>query len=131
LTRRYALQREAIAPRRVYLHFDDSKCHAAWHVQDKMASHRCARVRHRSDSPDLAIPDFSMVGPSEPQLSGRSLYNRRACLKRPRRTWLSRRKRMWQVHFCIGRRDASKPRTIIEILLYNLLFTGFLAIDAV
>jgi hypothetical protein len=58
---------------KLHLHFGNSKCHAARHVQEETASHRRVGVPHHPDSPDLAIADFYLPGRSKQQLSGRTL----------------------------------------------------------
>jgi hypothetical protein len=65
LAHRYAQQLGDVGRRKLHLHFDNSKCRTARHVQGQMASHRCARVSHPTappDSPDLAIADFYLFG---------------------------------------------------------------------
>jgi hypothetical protein len=52
LANRYVQQLEDIDRRKLHLHFDDSKCHSARHVQEKIASHRCVLVPHRAYSSD-------------------------------------------------------------------------------
>jgi hypothetical protein len=46
LANRDARQLGDIGSRKPHLHFDNSKCHTARHVQEPMASHRCVRVPH-------------------------------------------------------------------------------------
>jgi hypothetical protein len=46
LVNRYAQQLEDIAHHKVHLHFGNSKCHTARHVQEQMVSHRSVRVPH-------------------------------------------------------------------------------------
>jgi hypothetical protein len=43
------------------LHFSNSTCYTARHVQEQMASHRCVGVPHPPYSSDLAIADSTCL----------------------------------------------------------------------
>jgi hypothetical protein len=73
LASRHAQQRGDIAYRKLHLHFDNSRCHTARHVQEEMASRRCVRVSHPPYSTDLAVADFCPFAWLKQQLSGRAL----------------------------------------------------------
>jgi hypothetical protein len=73
LVNRHARQLEDIGCRKLHLHFDNSKCHTARHVQEQMASSLCVRVPHPTYSPGLAIANFYLFGRLKQQLSGRIL----------------------------------------------------------
>jgi hypothetical protein len=62
LAGRCTRQRGDISRRKPHLHFDNSKCHAARHVQEQMDNHRCVRVPHPMYSLDLATADFHIFG---------------------------------------------------------------------
>jgi hypothetical protein len=46
LADRYVRQLREVGRHKLQLHFDNSKCHIAQHVQEQMASHRCVCVPH-------------------------------------------------------------------------------------
>jgi hypothetical protein len=60
-------------PSQAVLHFDNSKCHTAQHVQEHTVSHRCVRLPHLLYSADLAIQDFCLFGRLKQQPSKRIL----------------------------------------------------------
>jgi hypothetical protein len=62
-----------IGRHKLHLHFDNSKCRAAQHVQEQIINHRCVCIPHASYSLDLGMGDFSLFGPLTHQLSGRIL----------------------------------------------------------
>jgi hypothetical protein len=66
-----AQQRGDIARRILHLHFDNSKCCTARHVEEEIASHRCLRISRALYSFDLSMADFHLFGRLEQQFSGR------------------------------------------------------------
>jgi hypothetical protein len=55
---RHAQQLRDIGRRKLYLHFDNSRCHTAQHVQEQTVNQRCVRVPPYSS--DLAIAEFNL-----------------------------------------------------------------------
>jgi hypothetical protein len=58
----HAEQRGGTVRRKLYLDFDNSKCHTARHVQEQMVSHRWVGFPHTPCSPNVAIADFYLFG---------------------------------------------------------------------
>jgi hypothetical protein len=56
--------------RKLYQHFDNPRCHAAWYVIDEMTKLRCKRVAHSPYSPDLTICDFYSFSRLKYKLAG-------------------------------------------------------------
>jgi hypothetical protein len=73
------------ARRKLHLHFDNSRCQTARHVQEEMASHPGCRVSHPTYSPDSAIADFYLFGLLNQQLSRRALHHEQNVLETPLR----------------------------------------------
>jgi hypothetical protein len=59
-----------IARRSLRLHFDNSRCHTAKIVSEKMTCLNCKRAPHPLYSPDLTIEDFYLFGVLKKKLQG-------------------------------------------------------------
>jgi hypothetical protein len=85
LANQHAQQLADIGRRMLHLHFDNSKCHTAWDVQEQMTSHQCLRVPRPRIRPTWPLQTSICLAGESNKSPGGLWTMKRTCSKSPLR----------------------------------------------